>query len=346
VPVSTSGQSYTPFGLPQSGALPAPFGFTGELHREGLVYLRARWYDPVSGTFTSVDPFDGFERKPYSLHPYQYGYSNPVRWTDPSGLCPDCINIRVGIDDKTRTPGGDAEFPDSWFEGTVHDIPCGDTITLYLRDKGVIEGMGFSGGAGRLEASITFSEKVWNLLVFQYGEFVAESAGATSDNWKATVNYYIGTFNGWTNYGTQPDKWEIEKYQGGSTYTALGAGMGIVSGTYTSFTTDDDNIQGSVFTLSIGPGKAFVEWRDFAGGGSKGFGNSSEPFPVIGRDLAPGDFPTRGEALHFAGSLLASDLSPPILYRPAAILAVLHNGQQWERLRRFLAGDTSPRFFW
>jgi RHS repeat-associated protein len=68
VPVYASGLGFTPFGLPQSGALPEPFGFTGELHHDDLVYLRARWYDPGSGTFTSVDPFDGFERMPYSLH--------------------------------------------------------------------------------------------------------------------------------------------------------------------------------------------------------------------------------------------------------------------------------------
>ncbi|NJK82421.1 MAG: RHS repeat-associated core domain-containing protein [Chloroflexaceae bacterium] len=84
-PIYASGQSYSPFGLPQSGALPAPFGFTGELHSEGLIYLRARWYDPANGTFPSVDPFAGFPTMPYSLHPYQYGYSNPILWTDPSG---------------------------------------------------------------------------------------------------------------------------------------------------------------------------------------------------------------------------------------------------------------------
>jgi hypothetical protein len=33
------------------------------------------------------DPFAGWLELPYSLHPYQYGYSNPVRWTDPSGEC-------------------------------------------------------------------------------------------------------------------------------------------------------------------------------------------------------------------------------------------------------------------
>jgi RHS repeat-associated protein len=79
--------AYSPFGLPQSGTLPAPFGFTGELHHNDLVYLRARWYDPGNGTFTSVDPFDGFDTLPYSLHPYQYAYSDPVVNTDPTGLC-------------------------------------------------------------------------------------------------------------------------------------------------------------------------------------------------------------------------------------------------------------------
>jgi hypothetical protein len=48
-PIYASGYGYTPFGVPQSGAQPAPFGFTGELHRGGLQYLRARWYDPAAG---------------------------------------------------------------------------------------------------------------------------------------------------------------------------------------------------------------------------------------------------------------------------------------------------------
>jgi hypothetical protein len=50
-----------------------------------LQYLRARWYDPAAGTFLGRDPFEGFDTMPYSLHPYQYGDSDPVRFTDPSG---------------------------------------------------------------------------------------------------------------------------------------------------------------------------------------------------------------------------------------------------------------------
>jgi RHS repeat-associated protein len=78
---------YDPWGTPESGSVPT-FGFTGELHdpATGMVNLRARWYSTSKGTFTSKDPFEGFAERPYSLHPYQYGYSDPVRNTDPSGM--------------------------------------------------------------------------------------------------------------------------------------------------------------------------------------------------------------------------------------------------------------------
>ena len=57
----------------------------GDSATGGLVYLRARWYNPVNGTFLTRDPFPGFAAVPYSQHPYQYGYSNPVSNTDPRG---------------------------------------------------------------------------------------------------------------------------------------------------------------------------------------------------------------------------------------------------------------------
>lgn len=62
---------------------------------QGLVHLRARWYTPSTGTFTSRDPFAGWAEQPYSLHPYQYAYANPALHTDPSG---QCVGILAGID--------------------------------------------------------------------------------------------------------------------------------------------------------------------------------------------------------------------------------------------------------
>ncbi len=84
---------YDPWGVPTAGTLQL-FGFTGELHSAGQVYLRARWYAPGQGRFVSEDPFAGFAEMPYSLHAYQYGYSDPVVWTDPSGEFP-CLACTV-----------------------------------------------------------------------------------------------------------------------------------------------------------------------------------------------------------------------------------------------------------
>jgi RHS repeat-associated protein len=80
---------YDPWGTPESGAVPT-FGFTGELHdpAAGLVNLRARWYSTAQGRFGVRDPFHGDPQQPYSLNPYQYGYSDPVLRTDPSGFSP------------------------------------------------------------------------------------------------------------------------------------------------------------------------------------------------------------------------------------------------------------------
>ena len=51
----------------------------------GLQYLRARWYNPQTGTFNRLDPFSGDKQNPLSFHKYAYAHMNPVMGTDPSG---------------------------------------------------------------------------------------------------------------------------------------------------------------------------------------------------------------------------------------------------------------------
>ena len=48
----------------------------------GLYYLRARWYDPATGQFISVDALVGITDQPY-----EYAGSDPVNAGDPSGMC-------------------------------------------------------------------------------------------------------------------------------------------------------------------------------------------------------------------------------------------------------------------
>jgi RHS repeat-associated protein len=75
-------QLYSPFGEPYggSGTSQTVFGFTGEpTDANGLVQLRARYYNPALGVFTGLDPLELGNR-------YQYVRNNPIRWRDPSGL--------------------------------------------------------------------------------------------------------------------------------------------------------------------------------------------------------------------------------------------------------------------
>jgi len=83
------------------------FGFTGEeTDSNGLVNLRARYYNPAIGQFFSLDPLEGNMGRPLSLDRYVYVQGNAVNHTDPSGLqdaqgviqeIEECLNGETGI---------------------------------------------------------------------------------------------------------------------------------------------------------------------------------------------------------------------------------------------------------
>ena len=60
--------------------------YAGHLYDEkkGLHYMQARWYDPASGRFLSVDPLVDMTR-PETHNPYTYAANNPLAIVDPSG---------------------------------------------------------------------------------------------------------------------------------------------------------------------------------------------------------------------------------------------------------------------
>lgn len=57
--------------------------FAGEYRdtESGLVYLRARYYDPTTGQFLTRDPIESVTREPYA-----YVGNNPLNGVDPTGL--------------------------------------------------------------------------------------------------------------------------------------------------------------------------------------------------------------------------------------------------------------------
>jgi RHS repeat-associated protein len=100
----SAARSFDPYGVPMEGEGGNPFGFTGEQTDErGLVFLRARMYQPTLGIFLSRDPWIGYDPEPLSHHQYLYAMADPINLSDSSGLRAEglgyfavCFNLAVG----------------------------------------------------------------------------------------------------------------------------------------------------------------------------------------------------------------------------------------------------------
>ncbi len=76
--------TYGAYGAPTcEGTTTTPLGYDGQYTSSdtGLVYMRARVYDPATAQFLSVDPLAGL-----TLAPYTYGNDSPLNFNDPTGL--------------------------------------------------------------------------------------------------------------------------------------------------------------------------------------------------------------------------------------------------------------------
>ena len=77
--------AYEPYGNVGAitGSINNPFRFAGQYQdaESGMYYLRARYYDPATGQFLSLDPLVAITRQSYS-----YALGSPLNLSDPSGL--------------------------------------------------------------------------------------------------------------------------------------------------------------------------------------------------------------------------------------------------------------------
>jgi len=82
---------YLPYGgiRVQVGEMPTALGFTGQRLDAGvgLLYYRARYYDPGLGRFVQPDTVVPHPGNPQNLNRYAYVRNNPLRFIDPTGYC-------------------------------------------------------------------------------------------------------------------------------------------------------------------------------------------------------------------------------------------------------------------
>lgn len=78
--------TYDPWGTltATTGTASSSLGFNGQYSdsESGLIYLRARYYDPATAQFLSRDPLVAITRAAYA-----YAGANPINESDPTGLC-------------------------------------------------------------------------------------------------------------------------------------------------------------------------------------------------------------------------------------------------------------------
>lgn len=125
--------------------------YTGEYYdgTSSLYYLRARYMNPSTGSFMTMDTYEGSIYDPDTLHKYLYANGNPVTYSDPSGnffgaiggLVATTINTVInnyqilnimgiisGITNSAITAflgGNDAEIGDAFFKGYVTGFGIG-----------------------------------------------------------------------------------------------------------------------------------------------------------------------------------------------------------------------------
>ena len=127
--------TYDPYGSPTAmTGQRSQFGYAGEyMDPTGLIYLRARWYDPATGQFLTRDPLVAV-----SSDPYGYAGNSPVNNTDPTGLIcfgAACVDVPL-IDDVG------AALDRVW--DTAGEV-ASDTGGALIRNRGAIATVGALG---------------------------------------------------------------------------------------------------------------------------------------------------------------------------------------------------------
>lgn len=158
-----------------SPAAPAePRGFIGERHdpETGLLYLHARYYDPVIGRFLSPDTLDPIETG-VGTNRYAYADNDPINKSDPNG------HIIESVWDAANAAYGWANAAENWSQGNYISASidaAGATIdTVATAVPGVPGGVtaGIKGArtlGGKIADALGFGKKVDDVRAVKAGD--------------------------------------------------------------------------------------------------------------------------------------------------------------------------------
>ncbi|MBO0728955.1 MAG: hypothetical protein J2P57_06820 [Acidimicrobiaceae bacterium] len=153
-------------------------GYRSQVEVAGLVWLRARVYDPVSGQLLSPDPLAGVPGTAAGSFPYQYADDDPIGLMDPLGLRP----VSVADFNKVRNAATGIQW------GNIAGIAAGvagGVLMMALMPESLgmaaLIGAGIGAASGAMPGVVNgLTHKGWNWQSIVQGAVTGAVVGAVA----------------------------------------------------------------------------------------------------------------------------------------------------------------------
>ncbi len=161
--------------------------------------MRARYYSPADGRFTTEDTWQGDQNQPMSYNGWLYVYANPVNYTNPTGhmLSYSCQNMPTKALYELCILGQYGVEPISYSDlgQSVQGKPgCYSGPTAY-RAPGYLEGAQWNAGGG-FPTYLSGSEVVYNFARMERSDFTYSGLMFPAGVSFLGANIYYGTVHG------------------------------------------------------------------------------------------------------------------------------------------------------
>ena len=214
-------KSYTPFGE-QIGEASSGFGYNGEYYNAatGMVYLRARFYEPEMNRFSQKDVVRGSVVQPGSLNRYSYVQNDPVNFIDPSGQ--SLKSVWNSVKSAAKNVVTSVKNTASKVVSTVKNVATtvsNAAKSAYNQVKTAVSNV-FNGGGNTTSSGVSYTASSTGISHIPIASFGSSSTGAAGSGAYTSSGMATSYYNSNRQVGKtpSPDAPRVEDVSGSDVY--------------------------------------------------------------------------------------------------------------------------------